>query len=125
MPLPTLSKIKVYSCTFTLSYTRKQKQQVTKTGQFNIVVFQLLRLVQLFVTPGSAALQASLSSTISWSLLKFTSVSRQWTVAHELHCPWDRPGKNPGVGRHFLLQGISSAQVSNPYFCVGRQILHH
>ena len=26
-----------------------------------------------------------------------------WTVAHL--CPWDSPGKNTGVGCHFLLQG--------------------
>ena len=25
-----------------------------------------------------------------------------------LLCPWDSPGKNPGVGSHALLQGISA-----------------
>ena len=28
-----------------------------------------------------------------------------WTVARRLLCPWDFPGKNTGVGCHFLLQG--------------------
>ena len=28
--------------------------------------------------------------------------------------PWDSPGKNPGVGCHFLLQGIFPTQGSNP-----------
>ena len=28
-------------------------------------------------------------------------------------CPWDSPGKNTGVGCHFLLQGIFSTQGSN------------
>ena len=37
------------------------------------VVVQLLSCVQLFVTPWTAAGQAPLSSTISWSLLKFMS----------------------------------------------------
>jgi len=32
-----------------------------------------------------------------------------------LHCPWDAPGKNTGVGCHALLQGIFAAQGSNPY----------
>ena len=27
-----------------------------------------------------------------------------WTVAPRLLCPWDSPGKNTGVGLHFLLQ---------------------
>ena len=35
--------------------------------------FQSLSHVQLFETPWTAARQASLSSTVSWSLLKFTS----------------------------------------------------
>ena len=29
-------------------------------------------------------------------------------------CPWDFPGKNTGVGCHFLLQGVFSTQGSNP-----------
>ena len=31
-----------------------------------------------------------------------------------LLCPWDFPGKNTGVGCHFLLQGIFLSQGSNP-----------
>ena len=27
-----------------------------------------------------------------------------WTAAYRLLCPWDSPGKNTGVGCHFLLQ---------------------
>ena len=27
-----------------------------------------------------------------------------------LHCPWDSPGKNTGVGCHFLLRGIFPTQ---------------
>ena len=30
-----------------------------------------------------------------------------------LLCPWDFPGKNPGMGCHFLLQGIFLTQGSN------------
>ena len=31
-----------------------------------------------------------------------------------LHHPWDSPGKNTGVGCHFLLQGIFPTQGSKP-----------
>ena len=31
-----------------------------------------------------------------------------------LLCPWDSPGKNTGMGCHFLLQGIFPNQGSNP-----------
>ena len=34
------------------------------------------------------------------------------TVACQLHCPWDSPGKNTGVGCH-ALQGIVLTQGSN------------
>ena len=40
-----------------------------------VVVVQLLSHIQLFVTPWTAACQASLSFTMSQSLLKFTSIS--------------------------------------------------
>ena len=33
---------------------------------------------------------------------------------HGFICPWDSPGKNTGVGCHFLLQGILPVQVLNP-----------
>ena len=32
-----------------------------------------------------------------------------------LPCPWDSPGKNPGVGCHALLQGIFPTQGLNPH----------
>ena len=38
-------------------------------------------------------------------------LATQWTVAHSrLLCPWVSPGKNTGVGCHFLLQGIFLTQ---------------
>ena len=33
------------------------------------------------------------------------SFATPWTVAHQAPHPWDFPGKNTGVGCHFLLQG--------------------
>ena len=42
-----------------------------------------------------------------------------------LLCPWDSPGKNPGVGRHALLQGIFPTQGSNSGLSRGRWILYH
>ena len=36
-----------------------------------------------------------------------------WTVAHQVPCSWDFPGKNTGVGCHSLLQGIFLAQALN------------
>ena len=42
-----------------------------------------------------------------------------------LLCPWDSPGKNPGVGCHALLQGNFLTQGLNPGLLYCRWILHH
>ena len=39
--------------------------------------------------------------------------------------PWDFPGKNTGVGCHFLLQEIFPTQGLNPGFPHCRQMLYH
>ena len=42
-----------------------------------------------------------------------------------LHCPWDFPGKNTGLGCHFLLQGTLLGQGLNSQLLRGRRILCH
>ena len=42
-----------------------------------------------------------------------------------LFYPWDFPGKNTGVGCHFLLQGIFPTQRWGRTSYIGRQILYH
>ena len=55
--------------------------------QAPIVVFvQLLSCVQLFVTPWTAARQASMSFTISWSLLKLMSTESAMLSNHLILC---------------------------------------
>ena len=55
---------------------------------FHRVLVQLLSLVQLFVTPWSAARQAPLSSAISRSLLTFVSIDSVVPSSHFiLWCP--------------------------------------
>ena len=48
---------------------------VTRKTVFVVVIIQLLSHVWLFVTPWSAACQALLSPTISWSLPKLMSIA--------------------------------------------------
>ena len=47
------------------------------------------------------------------SLSRLLLFATPWTVAYQASRPWDSPGKNTGVGYHFLLQGISLTQGSN------------
>ena len=41
-----------------------------------------------------------------------------------LLCQWNSPGKNTGVGCHFLLQGIFLTQELNPGLLHWRQMLY-
>ena len=50
------------------------------------VVVQSLSHVQLFVTPWTAAPQAPLSSTISWSLFRFMSIELVMPSKHPIFC---------------------------------------
>ena len=60
---------------------------LTGTSAINLVVFvQSLSCVQLFVTPWTAACQASLSFTISRSLLKVTSIESMMPSNHLILC---------------------------------------
>ena len=53
------------------------------------------------------------------------TLATPWTVAYELLCPWDFPGKNSGVGCHFLLQRICVTQGLNPYLLhISGSLLH-
>ena len=43
-----------------------------------------------------------------------------WTVAHSLLCPWNSPGKNTGVGCHFLPNpGIKPTSLASPALAGG------
>ena len=48
-----------------------------------------------------------------------------WTIAHMLLCPWALAGVNPGVGWHFLLQGIFPTRGGTYVSYIGRWILYH
>ena len=53
---------------------------------------------------------------IYFCLLSFSVVSDSetpWAVARQLHCPRNFPGKHPGVGCYFLLQGVFLIQGLN------------
>ena len=52
----------------------------------------------------------------------------EWNVSRRLpalHCPWNSPIRNTGVGCHFLLQGIFPTQGPNSCLLLGRWILYH
>ena len=62
-----------------------EKKDLVMWSTFSVV--QPLSHVQLFVTPWTAAHQASLSFTIPWSLLKFMSIESEMPSNQILCCP--------------------------------------
>ena len=62
-------------------YSAKSQQRIV----FAVVV-QSISHVQLFTTPWTAACQAPLSSTISWSLLRFTFIESVMLSNHLIFC---------------------------------------
>ena len=95
---------------------------------------KVVSCVQLFVTPRTVARQVPLSMGFSrqeyWSGPPGSSVHGilqagilEWPA--RFLCPWDSPGRNTGVGCHFLLQRIFPAQRSKPGLLHCRRILYH
>ena len=65
---------------------------------FEVVVVQSLSCVQFFATPWTAIHQAPLSSTVSWSLLKFMSIESVMPSNHlTLCCPLLLPSIFPSI----------------------------
>ena len=69
------------------------------------------------------SMEASLHESVSEVSRVWLFVT-PWTVPSRLFHPWDFPGKNTGVGCHFLLQGIFPTQRSNPGLLHCKQTLH-
>ena len=58
------------------------------------------------------------------SLCQEDSLEKEMAT-HSNILSWDFPGKNTGVGCHFLLQGIFPTQGLNLSLLLGRRILYH
>ena len=87
-----------------------------RKDQFNSV--QSLSCVQLFVTPWIAAHQASLSITISWSSLRFTSIESVMPSSHLIlvvpfsSCPQSLPASESFPMSQLFAWGGQSTGVS-------------
>ena len=71
---------------FSLNMLIKFRLLQTEGIIFTLAVIQLLSRVQLFVTPWTAAHQASLFFTISWSLLKLILIESVMPSNHLILC---------------------------------------
>ena len=94
-----------------LGHTRLSLSPLSMSGGFNSI--QVLSHVQLFVTPWTAAFQASLSITNSQSLLKLMSIESVMvsTTSSDIH-PFSHLQSSPASGSfprsQFLASGCQS-----------------
>ena len=65
---------------------KASRQENSQRKSINRVVVQLLSCVPLFATPRTAACPASLSFTISRSLLRLMSIESVMPSSHVIHC---------------------------------------
>ena len=93
-----------------------------------IYIFQYTCFLAVGLLPYTVSVISSQAIKCARVLSHFWLFETWWPQPTRLLCPWGYPGKNPGVGCHFLLQGIFPTQGYNPSLlpllqC--RQILHH
>ena len=77
--------------------------------------FPLLLFYVTSVREGTETVPVTLSLFLCGCQVMSDSFVTLWAIAHQLLCPWDFPGKDTGVGCHFLLQGIFWIQGSNSH----------
>ena len=83
---PHLRQLKQHPLNYVPEFSIVQLQMKTFTDVGSKVVFQLLSRVQLFMSPWTAARQASLSFTISRSLLTLMSIESVMPFNHLIFC---------------------------------------
>ena len=74
-------------------------------------------IVSIHITQTHKSHTSTQTYTLSYAAAGVESLSDSlphglWTA--RLLCPWNSPGKNTGVGSHFLLQGIFPTHRLNP-----------
>ena len=83
------------------------------------------RTLHLCVLPAQLQSQTHESESVHPSAMSDSLRPHGLQPSVRLLCPWDSPGKNTGVGCHFLLHGIFPTQGSNLILPHCRQIPYH
>ena len=79
---------------FCFAVSHRAVDHVFSVNELTVVAVQSFSHVQLFVTPWTAACQASLSFTVSWNLLKLMSIESVRPSNHLILFPSSPPALN-------------------------------
>ena len=96
---------------------------------FSLLEKWLANLLQLIYFKSQEKNKKQMQPTLKMKVL-VESVISDYLPPHgpyplRLLCPWTSPGKNTGVGSHFLLQGICPTRGLNLGLLHCRQIVYH
>ena len=103
---------------YTVSWSKEDSRHKTQKSCPQGAVIQCFAYKLLTVTMGHIHCGGGIVLNCVWPL------PSHGLYPSRLLCPQDFPGKNTGVGCHFLLQGIFPTQESNPGVLHCRQILY-
>ena len=100
------------------SESQEKSSFVTNTTNFSFYLFNaeyvsIAKITQTLEQIPTTLIRVTSARTACLCSAMSDSFTTPWTVAARLLCPWDFPGKNTGVGCHFLLQGIFPTQGSS------------
>ena len=93
-------------------------------GFFLFLRVAILMGVRCCLTVVLICISLMITTSIQWSVVS-DSLWFPGLQLTRLLCPWDFPGKNTGVGCHFLLQGTFPTQGLNLHLMHCRWILYH
>ena len=111
--LPDQTTYRIYITSFSYCVYVVRTLKIYSLSKFQVYNTLLLIIVTiLYVVGGSLAANACSTLVTLWT-----------TTARPL-CPWNFPGKHPGVGCHFFLQGIFPTQGLNLHLLHFRWILY-
>ena len=77
------------------------------------------------VAQGPEAYLTLIAVCYCWVTKSCLTLRPQGLQPSRLLCPWDFPGKNAGVGCHFLLYGIFPLRDQILVTCIGRRIFYY
>ena len=116
--------------TLILSHDRTMALWGPRLHEPNIPIVQGLcschppSLLSPYLRISDSLMEAAVSPLKVKSFSRVQLFSTPWTVAYQAVHPWNFPGKNTGVGCHFLLQEIFPTQGLNPGLPHCRQTLY-
>ena len=111
--LPDQTTYRIYITSFSYCVYVVRTLEIYSLSKFQVYNTLLLVIVTILYVVGGGLTANACSTLVTL-----------WTTTARPLCPWNFPGKHPGVGCHFFLQGIFPTQGLNLHLLHFRWILY-